>query len=209
MASIPDSIWLTIQQEFGDIPDVTELTRISLRLAVALLLGGLLGYEREAHGKSAGLRTHMLVSMGAALFVLMPLQAGMSIGDLSRVIQGVVAGIGFLGAGTIMKRGHDEIHGLTTAASIWVAAAVGIAAGAGHESTAVLATLFALFTLSALKRFAQDTHDAALDRTGQGDAPAHDDEDPDGGQPAHDNRQADAARPARAGPGGAPDRSKR
>ena len=147
-------VWTTIQSEFSDIPDIGELTRICLRLMMALLLGALLGYERESRGAPAGLRTHMLVSLGSAMFVLAPLQGGMEIADVSRVMQGVIAGIGFLGAGTIIKlRSDGEIHGLTTAASIWVASAVGMAAGMGRESTAVLATIFALFTLAVLKRF--------------------------------------------------------
>ncbi len=155
MNDIGWQVWTTIQQEFRDIPDVAELTRLCVRMLMAMLLGGLLGYERESHGKSAGLRTHMLVALGSAIFVLIPLQAGMQVADLSRVLQGIVAGIGFLGAGTIMKlRSDGEIHGLTTAASIWMASAVGIAAGMGRESTAVLATLLSLFTLAALKRFA-------------------------------------------------------
>src|SRR5690606_20884857 len=95
----------------------------------------------------------------AAMFVLVPSQGGMEVGDSSRVLQGIVAGIGFLGAGTIIKlRGDREIHGLTTAASIWVAASVGIAAGMGREATAVLATTFALFTLAVLKGFARRHH---------------------------------------------------
>jgi putative Mg2+ transporter-C (MgtC) family protein len=83
----------TVQREFSDLGDVSDLTRVCLRLAVAVALGALLGYERESSGASAGLRTHMLVSLGSALFVLVPLQAGMAIEDLSRVLQGVAAGI--------------------------------------------------------------------------------------------------------------------
>ena len=96
--------WMTVQQEFSDLGNAEDITRIVVRLLVALLLGGLLGYERESVGASAGLRTHMLVSLGAALFVLIPLQAGMQIQDLSRVMQGVTAGIGVLGAGAILKQ---------------------------------------------------------------------------------------------------------
>ncbi|MBU4612057.1 MgtC/SapB family protein [Achromobacter sp. GG226] len=150
-------IGTTIRAEFQDLQNVSEYTRIVIRLSMAVLLGGLLGYERESHGKSAGLRTHMLVALGAAMFVLVPLQAGMSINDSSRVLQGIIAGIGFLGAGAIMKsRGDGRIHGLTTAASIWLTASVGIAAGMGRESTAVITTLFALFILSVLKRFSRE-----------------------------------------------------
>lgn len=140
----------TIVAEFSDLPDAAQVTRILLRLTLAALLGGMLGIEREQKGKAAGVRTHMLVAMGAALFVLLSQQAGMPPSDLSRVIQGVIAGIGFLGAGTILKGDDEEkVKGLTTAAGIWLTAAIGVAAGMGRESTAVLSTLLALavFTL--------------------------------------------------------------
>jgi putative Mg2+ transporter-C (MgtC) family protein len=144
---------MTIQQEFSDLGNAEDITRVCVRLLVAVILGGLLGYEREAAGASAGLRTHMLVSLGSALFVLIPLQAGMQITDLSRVLQGITAGIGFLGAGAILKlTDENQITGLTTAASVWLTAAVGIAAGMGREATAVLSALFALAILSLLKR---------------------------------------------------------
>ena len=142
-------IWNTVLSEFSDIPDATQITRITLRLLVAAALGGLLGYERERQGKSAGVRTHMLIAIGAALFVLIPQQAGASSADLSRVIQGLIAGVGFLGAGAIlMGTKQVETRGLTTAAGIWVTAAIGMAAGMGRESTAVLSTLVALVILS-------------------------------------------------------------
>jgi putative Mg2+ transporter-C (MgtC) family protein len=142
-------IWNTVLSEFSDIPDATQVTRITLRLLVAAILGGLLGYQREQQGKSAGVRTHMLVAIGAALFVLIPQQAGASSADLSRVLQGLIAGVGFLGAGAIiMGTKQVETRGLTTAAGIWVTAAIGIAAGMGREMTAVLSTLLALFILS-------------------------------------------------------------
>lgn len=144
--------WMTVQQEFSDLGNAEDITRIVVRLLMALLLGGLLGYERESVGASAGLRTHMLVSLGAALFVLIPLQAGMQIQDLSRVMQGVTAGIGFLGAGAILKQKEEhDIKGLTTAASVWLTAAIGIAAGMGREATAVLSTVFALVVLAILR----------------------------------------------------------
>jgi putative Mg2+ transporter-C (MgtC) family protein len=145
--------WMTVQQEFSDLGDAEDITRLCIRLLVAVVLGGLLGYERESVGASAGLRTHMLVSLGSALFVLIPLQAGMQITDLSRVLQGVTAGIGFLGAGAILKlTDENQIKGLTTAASVWLTAAVGIAAGMGREATAVLSALFAIAILSLLRR---------------------------------------------------------
>lgn len=150
---VASSIWTTIVREFSDIPDAGEATRVVLRLAMAILLGAAIGYERERRGKAAGLRTHMLVSLGAALFVLIPLQSGMKIEDLSRVLQGVIAGIGFLGAGAIIKLSDDrEIKGLTTAATIWVAAAIGIAAGVGRETTAVVSTVAVLFILVIIGR---------------------------------------------------------
>lgn len=144
-------IWNTVLSEFSDVPDATQVTRIVLRLLVAAALGGLLGYERERQGKSAGVRTHMMVAIGAALFVLIPQQAGASSADLSRVLQGLIAGVGFLGAGAIIMGNREvETRGLTTAASIWVTAAIGVAAGMGRESTAVLSTLIALLILSVI-----------------------------------------------------------
>ena len=143
--------WITIQKEFSDLGDPSDITRVCVRLLVAIVLGAILGYERESIGASAGLRTHMLVSLGSALFILVPLQAGMPIGDISRVLQGVTAGIGFLGAGAIMKLQNEDIKGLTTAAGIWLTAAVGVAAGMGLEATAVLSALFAFIILSMLR----------------------------------------------------------
>lgn len=150
---MPDGAWgqigFAIRAEFSDLPTLVEFTRVVLRLLLAALLGGLLGIERESKGKAAGVRTHMLVSMGAALFVLLAAQGGMQENELSRVMQGVIAGIGFLGAGTILK-GEDEskVQGLTTAAGIWLTAAIGVAAGLGRESTAVLSTFLVLGVLS-------------------------------------------------------------
>ena len=139
----------TLVSEFSDVPDAGQVTRIVLRLVLAALLGGILGYEREMQGKAAGVRTHMLVALGAALFVLVPKEAGVSGADMTRVIQGVVAGVGFLGAGAIIKGGAEEnVKGLTTAAGIWLTAAIGIACGLGRESTAVLSALLAFAILA-------------------------------------------------------------
>jgi putative Mg2+ transporter-C (MgtC) family protein len=146
----------TLQAEFSDITDPAQLTRITVRLLIAALLGGILGYEREHRGKAAGIRTHMLVCMGAALFVLVPRLAGADDAALSRVVQGLVAGIGFLGAGTILKdgvRSAAQVKGLTTAAGLWMTAAIGVAAGMGREATAVLSTLLALGVLSLVPRW--------------------------------------------------------
>ena len=145
-------IWRTVQQEFSDIGDAEDLTRICLRLSVALLLGAVLGYERESVGAAAGLRTHMLVALGSALFMVIPHQAGMRIEDVSRVMQGVTAGIGFLGAGAIIKMKDESIKGLTTAAGIWLTAAVGVAAGMGLEATAVVSAGFGWIVLYLLRK---------------------------------------------------------
>ncbi|MEC4721297.1 MgtC/SapB family protein [Noviherbaspirillum sp. CPCC 100848] len=144
--------WATLQTEFSDLADASDVTRICIRLFVAAVLGGLLGYERESVGAAAGLRTHMMVAVGSALFVLVPLQAGMPLEDISRVLQGVAAGIGFLGAGAIIKQKEVQaIKGLTTAAGIWLTSAVGISAGMGLEVTAILSTLFALLIFSLVR----------------------------------------------------------
>jgi putative Mg2+ transporter-C (MgtC) family protein len=151
-----DDVWHTVREEFTDIGDGAGIVRIVVRLLVAVLLGGVLGWERESVGAPAGLRTHMLVSLGSALFVLIPLQAGMRMDDLSRVLQGVTAGIGFLGAGAILKQtARNDVRGLTTAASIWLTAALGVAAGMGREATALLSTLFALVILAMLRRWSK------------------------------------------------------
>lgn len=151
-----DIVLATVQAEFSDLLDAEQLTRVVLRLGVALLLGAAIGWDRERRDADAGLRTHMLVALGAAIFVLVPAEAGMSDDGLSRVVQGVVSGIGFLGAGAVLKVSEEgRIHGLTTAGSIWATAAVGVAAGLGRESTAVLATVFVLLVLAALRRLAR------------------------------------------------------
>lgn len=151
MSSWWQEVHETLVAEFADITDASQLTRISVRLLMAAILGGILGFEREQKGKAAGVRTHMLVSLGAALFVLVPQTAGADPAAISRVVQGIVAGIGFLGAGTILKGNSLDTHqvkGLTTAAGLWMTAAIGVAAGMGREATALLSTLLALGVLS-------------------------------------------------------------
>jgi putative Mg2+ transporter-C (MgtC) family protein len=136
-----------------DLPTLRQLFDIVLRLGIAAVLGGVIGFEREQEGKAAGLRTHMLVGLAAALFTVAPLDAGMSIVDLSRVLQGIAAGIGFIGAGTILKlTGQQEIRGLTTAASLWLTAAVGMAVGIGHLWLPIVAVLLAVAILWGLGR---------------------------------------------------------
>jgi len=150
-----NTVWQTLRSEFADVADAEQVTRLMTRLLLAALLGGVLGYERERRGKAAGIRTHMLVAMGAALLVLVPQLDGMAPADLSRVIQGMVTGIGFLGAGAIVKhKAEDQVQGLTTAAGIWMTAAIGIACGLGRETTALLSTLLALAVLAVLPKLA-------------------------------------------------------
>src|SRR5687768_10340506 len=121
-----------IADELFNVPGATQTVTVIVRLVAAAVLGGILGAERESEGKAAGLRTHMLVALGAALFVIAPREAGLARGELASVVQGVAAGIGFIGAGTILKlTQREEIKGLTTAASIWLTAAVGVGAGIG------------------------------------------------------------------------------
>lgn len=153
MVDILQQIWTTIQSEFSDIPNIAQATKVVLRLLIASLLGGLIGYERELRGKSAGLRTHMLVALGAALFILVPQQAGASQQDVSRILQGLIAGVGFLGAGAIMIGQQKENEtGLTTAATIWITAAIGITVGIGFETTAVLSTFITLVILALIPK---------------------------------------------------------
>jgi len=147
--SIGQQVMDAIAAEFTDLKDVGMAATVCFRLTLAAILGGCLGYERESKGKAAGLRTHMLVGLGAAVFIMGPQLADFSANEISRVIQGLVAGIGFLGAGAIVKgKPGEEIEGLTTAASIWMAAAIGVTAGMGRASTAILSTVLSLLVLT-------------------------------------------------------------
>jgi putative Mg2+ transporter-C (MgtC) family protein len=159
MEALWQDVWRAVRADFSDLPGVVEVTQLVLRMLLAALLGGVLGYQRERQGKEAGLRTHMLVALGSAFFVVVPLQAGMPIGDLSRVLQGLIAGIGFLLAGTILQRqDQGEIHGLTTAAGLWLTAAVGVAVGLGREASAVLGTVLAFIILALLPQVRPPAH---------------------------------------------------
>ncbi|HEY6012620.1 MAG TPA: MgtC/SapB family protein [Candidatus Limnocylindrales bacterium] len=119
---------------------------LAWRLIVAAVLGALIGIERERHEHPAGIRTHMLVSIGSAAFTVLSIYAFGEGSDPGRVAAQIVTGIGFLGAGSILK-GGGTIHGLTTAASLWVVAAVGMAAGAGAWGVAVATTIIVLISL--------------------------------------------------------------
>ena len=148
-----DSIKATLSAEFSDLADPGDLTSFLVRIVLAATLSAVVGYDRERQGSTAGLRTHMLVGVGAALLVITAEQSGMDQDDVSRVIQGIFAGIGFLGAGAIIKqRDKDEVRGLTTAATIWTTAAIGIAAGLGREATAIITTAFVFGILTVLLR---------------------------------------------------------
>lgn len=124
-----------------------------VRICIAAFLGGILGLERDIHGRPAGLRTHLLVSLGAAVFMMLsPFVAGMKPeipGDPGRIAAQIVSGIGFLGAGAIIKEGVS-IRGLTTAASLWVAAAIGMTTGVGSYLGAIVVSGLALITLELL-----------------------------------------------------------
>lgn len=128
-----------------------------MRLVFAAACGGVLGYQRELVGKAAGLRTHMLVCVGAAMLLLVPERLGFDENALSRVVQGIVTGIGFIGGGAILKLSEKrEIHGLTTAANIWLTAAIGVAAGLGRLGSALITTVLALVILTMLQRLESD-----------------------------------------------------
>jgi putative Mg2+ transporter-C (MgtC) family protein len=137
---------------------------VVVRLLLAALAGAALGMNREQHNRAAGLRTHILVAMGAALFVLVARESAMREEAVSRVMQGIVQGIGFLGAGTILKLSKRvEVHGLTTAASIWFTAALGIAAAVAPLWLLVTASLMGWFVLGPLGRIEKlmkNTNDA-------------------------------------------------
>jgi putative Mg2+ transporter-C (MgtC) family protein len=147
---------------------------IALRLGLACVLGGLIGLEREMGGHDAGIRTHILVALGSSAFMLVSWELYQHIraieqpvtGDPLRIIEAVTAGAGFLAAGIIFQSGA-KVHGLTTGAGVWTAAAIGVACGAGAYAIAVISTLLVLvvlFILATLKR-RLDTRETPPDRT--------------------------------------------
>jgi putative Mg2+ transporter-C (MgtC) family protein len=141
----------------------SDLLTASLRLFLAALLGGVVGWDRESNKKPAGLRTHMMVCLGSAAFMLFalkvfddlkgPSSTGM---DPTRIIEGIVGGIGFLGAGSIIQRGAS-VEGITTAAGIWVVGAVGVACGAGYYAIAAVTVAFTLLILRVVGMIARRT----------------------------------------------------
>jgi len=167
----------TVAAEFADADDVAHVTRVAVRLLLAGALGFALGFEREAKGKAAGARTHMLVAMGSALFVLAPQLSGTALADMSRVIQGLVAGVGFLCAGAILKSNEEHaVKGLTTAAGMWMTAAIGMACGLGREVTAILSTVLALVVLALVPHFSRGLQGMMGGSRNQGPDPSGKDE---------------------------------
>ena len=153
--SLGSAFWAEL---VAGLPDNTEIARIVVRLVVAAVLGGILGFQRAEAGKAAGMRTHMLVALGAAMVVLAPHLAGMSTADISRIIQGTVTGIGFIGGGVILKQSdHRYIEGVTTAAGIWLTATVGIVAGMGRLALGLAGALLALMILTVIGRLKWET----------------------------------------------------
>lgn len=142
------------QELTAGLPDWQHLERVIIRLIVAAFIGAMIGYQRQRAGKSAGFRTHILVALGTCLFILACVGNGMSQDSITRVIQGIVTGIGFLGAGAILKVSSEHhIHGLTSAAGIWMTAAIGVTVGLGMIGLAILAAIMTLIVLSVLRRF--------------------------------------------------------
>lgn len=141
-----DIIWEELT--FG-LPDQRQLIHVIIRLLAATLFGAAIGIERERAGKPAGLRTHILVTLGTTMFVLACTGYGMNSDGLSRVIQGIITGIGFIGAGSILKISEERnIRGLTSAAGIWIASAIGITVGLGGLGLALLGTILTLVILT-------------------------------------------------------------
>lgn len=143
-----DVLW---QELIYGLPDGRHLAIVIIRVIAAVILGGILGVQREKAGKPAGLRTHMIVCLGTAVVVLACLASSMDMSGLSRVIQGIVTGIGFIGAGSILKLSEQrEIRGLTTAAGLWMTAAIGVAVGLGSLGVALIGTGATFIVLSLL-----------------------------------------------------------
>ncbi|MDB6100522.1 MAG: putative Mg(2+) transporter [Gammaproteobacteria bacterium] len=169
---------MTMNSAFDEItqltPDMHQLVRVTLRLLAALVIGTAIGLQRELTHKPAGLRTHMLVALGTALFVVSAAESGMHVDSVSRIVQGLATGIGFLGGGAILKLTDErEIHGLTTAAGIWMTAAASAAAGLGQIAVALMGTLFGLLVLIVFRKIEKD-----LGHRARKDAEVHSRSDP-------------------------------
>jgi putative Mg2+ transporter-C (MgtC) family protein len=140
-----DVIWAELSV---GLPDINHIGHVLIRIVAAIVLGAAVGWERERARKPAGLRTHILVCLGTTVFVISCAATGMDSDGLSRVIQGIVTGLGFIGAGSILKLSEErDVRGLTTAAGIWMTAAIGVAVGLGALGIALLATLATVILL--------------------------------------------------------------
>jgi putative Mg2+ transporter-C (MgtC) family protein len=126
-----------------------DLSDLATRLLVAAVLGGTIGVEREIRHKPAGLRTQILITLGAALFTILSIDFAGAAGSSDRIAAQIVTGIGFLGGGAILRSG-TSVHGMTTAATIWVNAAIGMASGAGQIRLAIVAAALTMLVLIAL-----------------------------------------------------------
>jgi len=142
-------MWDVLVQELSSgLHDSKQLARVIIRLLAATILGGIIGLQRQRTQKPAGLRTHMLVCLATAAIVV-SCSIGMSQEGLSRVVQGILTGSGFIGAGTILKLSQEhEIKGLTTAASVWMTAAIGLTVGLGNLGVGLMVTLLTLLILA-------------------------------------------------------------
>jgi putative Mg2+ transporter-C (MgtC) family protein len=149
-------------EHFTDL-NLHDLVHVTLRLTVASVLGAVIGWEREIHRRAAGLRTHILVAVGCATFMTLGMdlvQDGGGADEASRIVQGVATGIGFLGAGTILKMDDEKrIKGLTTAASVWATSAVGVAVGAGRLLLALVLVVLTLVTLALLPKLEPENNE--------------------------------------------------
>ena len=123
-----------------------------VRIILAVLCGGAIGFERELSGKAAGLRTNVLICLGAAVFTMISRQMAGEEGSVTRIAAQVVTGVGFLGAGAIIQD-RGGVHGLTTAATIWLVASIGLACGAGYYGLAIVSTCLAIIVLIGLAHF--------------------------------------------------------
>ena len=153
MESIFKSISTAFYDDFQGFANAEQVTHLVLRVTAACIAGAVIGYQRERTGKAAGLRTHILVTVGTSLMVAICYLEGMGHADVSRVLQGIITGIGFLGGGVILKlEKHQEIKGLTSAAAIWYVAALGIACGLGQLTLALLGSVVGFAVLEMLGR---------------------------------------------------------
>lgn len=141
-----------LQEDFAA-PGPHGFARVIVRLLLAVVLAGAIGLERELRGSAAGLRTHMMLGLGVAVAVVAADAFGMERDAMARVLQGILAGVGFIGGGAILKEDRKEVvKGLTTAASLWATAGIAAAAGLGRGVTAISATVLALLILAVLLR---------------------------------------------------------